>query len=165
MLKNQFSNESILRAQKIIMRAKREGLPVEPIINKSYEGMAKRVPQERIILAMEKVLNRYALAYQKACKLTEDKTRRSHITEEVAECIAAGMTENDVDRIVHQLDYRVHETSKDDAEGLATETFKVAKEAALPYRRYWRLPIYRSAIACRRAHLPPIWDLTAWILR
>jgi hypothetical protein len=130
MLEHLFSNQNIIRAQEIIMRATREGLPVEPIINKSYEGMAKRVHEANIILAMEKVMKRYAFAYQQACKLTQDKVRRSHIMEEVAECVAAGITENDVDRLVYQLDYRVRETPMDDSEGLATETFRTVKEVA-----------------------------------
>lgn len=128
MLENLFSNQNIIRAQEIIMQAKKEGLPVEPIINKSYEGMAKRVQQDNIIMAMEKVMNRYAFAYQQACRLTQDKARRSYIMEEVAECIAAGMNDSDVDRLVYQLEYRVNETPKDDAEGLATETFRTVKE-------------------------------------
>lgn len=128
MLEKGFNNEGIIRAQEIVVRAEAEGLPVDPIINKSYEGMAKRVPQEGIILAMEKVMNRYAFAYGQACKLTDDKNRRSQIMEEVAECIAAGMNENDVDRLVYQLEFRVRETPRDDAEGLSEETFRTAKE-------------------------------------
>ena len=63
MLEYLFSNENILRAQEIIVKAQNEGLPVEPIINKSYEGMAKRIQQDNIIMAMEKVASRYAFAY------------------------------------------------------------------------------------------------------
>ena len=58
MLQNQFSLEQALRAQRVIMNAQKEGLPVEPIMNKAYEGMVKQVQAKNIVQAMEHVRTR-----------------------------------------------------------------------------------------------------------
>jgi len=130
MLESRFKQEHALKAQEIVVRACKEGLPAEPIMNKAHEGMAKRVQHENIIRAMEKVMSRYAFAYQQACKLTQGETQKKRIMEQVAECVTASMTDYDVDRLVYQLKYRGREMPKDEAVGLATETFRAAKDIA-----------------------------------
>ncbi|MBW1850935.1 MAG: hypothetical protein JRJ15_05810 [Deltaproteobacteria bacterium] len=128
MLGSRFRQEQTLKAQEIVMRACKEGLPVEPIMNKAHEGMAKRAQHENIIRAMEKVMSRYAFGYQQACKLTQKEAQKERIMEQVAECVTAGMTDFDVDRLVYQLKYRGQAMPKDEAVGLAIETFRAAKD-------------------------------------
>jgi len=128
MLENRFTQEHVLKAQQIVIRAHKEGLPVVPIMNKAHEGMAKRVQEENIIRAMENVLARYVFAYQQAGELTQDEAKRQHIMEQMAECVAAGMTDHDVGRLVYRLKYTVQNMPEDEASGLATETFRAGKE-------------------------------------
>ena len=130
MLESRFSQEHALKAQEIVVRARKEGLPVEPIMNKAHEGMAKRVQHENIIRAMQKVMSRYTFAYQQACKLTQGEAQKKRIMEQVAECVTAGMTDHDVGRLVYQLKYRGQEMPKNEAVGLAIETFRAAKDIA-----------------------------------
>lgn len=128
MLENHFKHEHILKAQEIVMSSYKEGLPVVPIMNKAHEGMAKRVQEENIIRAMKNVSARYVFAYQQAGELTQDEAQRQRIMEQVAECVAAGMTDYDVGRLVYRLKYTVQEMPEDEASGLATETFRAGKE-------------------------------------
>ncbi|MBW1901192.1 MAG: hypothetical protein JRJ20_06100 [Deltaproteobacteria bacterium] len=130
MLENRFKHEHILKAQEIVMRSRKEGLPVEPIMNKAHEGMAKRVQEENIIRAMENVMARYGYAYQQAGELTQDEAKRQRIMEQVAECVAAGMTDSDAGRLVYRLKYRIQEMPEDEAGSLAIETFSTGKEIA-----------------------------------
>ncbi len=128
MLKNRFTLEQRISARKIVMQAYQEGLPPEPIMNKAYEGMAKQADQENIIQAMEKVRARYAFAYQQAKGTSDKESQRTQVMEQIQKCVAAGMAENDVERITYQLRYRVRELPKEDTDGLAAETFRMAKE-------------------------------------
>ena len=125
-----FRHENTLRVQEMIMRAYHKGLPVEPIMNKAYEGMAKGIDQENIIRAMDKVMTRYGFAYQQAGELTQRDASKNRIMEQVAECIAAGVTDHDAERLVYRLRYRVQEMPTDEADGLAVETFRAVKDMA-----------------------------------
>ena len=130
MLESRFRQEHALKAQGIVVRAHKEGLPVEPIMNKAHEGIAKRVQHKNIIQAMEKVMSRYAFAYQQAGRLTQGEAQKKRIMEQVAECVTANITDFDVDRLVYQLQHRSRKIPKDEASGLAIETFRVAKDMA-----------------------------------
>ena len=70
MIKEQFKQEYVLRAHEIVMNAKQEGLPPEPIMSKVYEGITKQVRKENIVQAMERVRSRHAFAKEQAEKLT-----------------------------------------------------------------------------------------------
>jgi uncharacterized membrane protein YgcG len=130
MLQNRFRQKNIIRSQEIVIQAQKEGLPVEPILNKALEGMAKRIQQETIIRAMERVMSRYAFAFKKASEIAESADQRNMIMEQVAECASAGMTEYDINRLMYQLKYRLKEGSTDDPIDLTIETFKAVKDMA-----------------------------------
>lgn len=130
MLENRFRQEHILRAQEIVMQALKEGLPPDPIMNKAREGMAKRVQEENIIQAMEKVRSRYEFANQRACEFTQKEASKMRIMKQVAECAAAGMTIYDLDRVVYRLKFRIQEMQKNPAVDLTEETFRAVKAMA-----------------------------------
>jgi len=130
MLENRFRQENALRAHETIIRAKEEGLPVEPIMNKAHEGIAKRVKEENIIQAMETVRSRYAFAYEKAREVTQDQAQIRRIGNHIAEGVTAGMTDSDIHRIMHQLKFRSRQMMSAQRIGLATETFRAVREMA-----------------------------------
>ena len=131
MLMNQFREEHALRAQRMIMNAKEEGLPVEPIMEKAYEGMAKGVQDEQIVQAMEKVRNRYRHAHRHAKGLAEEKGEVQRMRNMIAHCLAAGLHDEDVGKIAFKLRQRAQDdlTSPEVSE-LATEAFKAARDMA-----------------------------------
>jgi hypothetical protein len=128
MLKNQFREEQILRAQRMIMNAKKEGLPVEPLMEKAYEGMTKRIQAEKILQAMEKVRSRYRHAGRQADVLTEEKGERRRIRKMIAQCLAAGLNDKEVETITHKLQEMAQEMTKAETHELAGECFMAARD-------------------------------------
>jgi hypothetical protein len=128
MLMNQFREEQILRAQRMIMNAKKEGLPVGPLMEKAYEGMTKRVQAEQILQAMEKVRSRYRYAHRHANELTEDKGERRRIRKIIAQCLAAGLNDKEVGNITHKLQERAQDITKAEERELAGECFRAARD-------------------------------------
>ncbi len=98
-----FQAEQILKAQAIVLEAQEKGLPLTPVINKALEGMAKQVPPERTLQAMETVKSRYAFAYIQARSLAREKDPAERLGNMLAESLAAGFSEQDASRAVKQL--------------------------------------------------------------
>jgi len=127
-LRSRFGEEFALKAQLMIGKAKEEGLPVEPIMEKAYEGMAKGVQAEKILQAMNKVRNRYQYADVHAKGFTEDKNDRNHIRNTIAQCLAAGLADNDVRNIAYKLRLRAQRMTNAEAVELAAEAFGAARD-------------------------------------
>ncbi len=104
MLQNRFTEEQMIRAYDIIGEAKKEGLPVQPLMNKLHEGIVKRVQSQNIIMAMEKVKERYHSAAQYAYGMSDSEEETGALTGDIAESLAAGMTGNDIEMIGEMLD-------------------------------------------------------------
>jgi len=130
MLKNQFSLEQALRAQKAIMNAQKEGLPVDPIMNKAYEGMAKQVQAKNIVRAMEQVHSRYAFAHEQARALTHERSEIRTMGNTIAKGLAAGMNQEDIRGITNRLRVRTREMTQSQTMELAKESFKAARDMA-----------------------------------
>ena len=130
MLKNQFSLEQTLRAQKVIMNAQKEGLPVEPIMNKAYEGMVKQLQAKNIVQAMEQVRTRYAFAYEQARALTKERSQVRAIGNTIAKTFTAGMDKKGIQGIMGRLQERTQQMTQSQTMELAKESFKAARDMA-----------------------------------
>jgi hypothetical protein len=130
MLENRFREEHALRAHQIITDAHKEGLSVEPIMSKAYEGIAKQVKDRNIVEAMEKVRYRYSFAYKQANELTPDKSRIRLVGNTIAEGLAAGMNDDDVGRVIYRLQHREQQMTNAQVGDLAGETFRFARDMA-----------------------------------
>lgn len=130
MLQNRFSEEHTLRAQEIIRDTRRQKLPVEPVMNKAYEGIAKQVRTESVIRAMETVQERYAYAYRQAAVLTDDERSVRTIAEAMADSLAAKMAEGDCDRLMTSLRERTKDRISREANLLAEEVFTTTRAMA-----------------------------------
>jgi len=130
MLENRFRQEHTLRAHQIIIDAYKEGLPVEPIMSKAYEGIAKQVKDQNIVQAMEKVRSRYSSAYKQANELTPNKAQTRLIGNNIAEGLAAGMNDYDVSRIRHRLQQRSQQMTNSEMNELAVESLRSARDMA-----------------------------------
>lgn len=122
MQQHKFKHQTMIKAKKMVMTADEDGLPVEPVLNKALEGMAKGASEDAIIKAMEKTQARYAYAYKtmNQFKLSEEKSQ--DIGDTVADCMAAGLAEKDMDRIMDQLRLRVHDSQEPDDLALVEES-------------------------------------------
>ena len=100
---SRFSIEQMLKAHKIILEAQRKGLPARPAINKAFEGMAKQIPPEKTLQAMEAVCTRYEFAYGQARSLARDKEQFERLGNLLAESLAAGFSEQDASTTIRRL--------------------------------------------------------------
>lgn len=130
MLENRFRQEHTLRAHQIIIDAHKEGLPVEPIMSKAYEGIAKQIKDKNIVQAMEKVQSRYSFAYKQANELTPNKAQIRLIGNNIAEGLAAGVNDHDVGRIRDRLQQRAKQMTNAEMDDLALETLRSARDMA-----------------------------------
>ncbi len=130
MLQNQFSLEQALRAQRVIMNAQKEGLPVEPIMNKAYEGMVKQVQAKNIVQAIERVRTRYAFAYEQARVLTKERSQVRSIGNTIAKTFTAGMDQKDIQGIMDRVQERTQQMTQSQTMELAKESFKTARDMA-----------------------------------
>jgi hypothetical protein len=128
MLNNRFREEHILRAHQIVMTARQQDLPLEPVTSKVNEGIAKQVSAEKIVQAMERVRSRFNSAYDQARIMTQDRSRVRDIGNTIAACMTAGMNEEDIERIMNRLQQRSRNMERSEALELGREIFITARD-------------------------------------
>jgi hypothetical protein len=130
MLQNKFDEQHIQLAHALMIEAKNSGMPVQPLMNKAFEGMAKGVPPPMILSAMETVQSRNAFAFRRAAKLTNDRSRTENLGRTLAAGLAAGLTEEDADTITEMAQQRAGSMNSDQAYSLALESFQTARDVS-----------------------------------
>ena len=130
MIQNRFQQKNTLRAQQIVMDTAKKNLPIEPIMNKAFEGIAKNVHENQVIQAMEKTRNRYSYAYSHAREFTNKRGRTDNIGNAIAKGLAAGMTEKDIERTTERLRQRTRQMTRTRTEILAEESFLALRTMA-----------------------------------
>jgi len=130
MLQHRFQERHILQAQNMLMETIQSDLPVEPVMNKAFEGMAKNKPDELIVQAMKKTQSRYAYAYRKAQELTPDQEMQNSLGLSIAQGMGAGLQEKDMEPVMSQLQTRIRQMSQNKAEELCLQTFLTARVMA-----------------------------------
>ena len=129
MLQNRFSEKQMIRAYEIVGEARKNGLPEEPVMDKLYEGIGKRIQSENIIMAMEKVQERYKTASQYAHQMSSNNEQAGVLTQQVAECMSAGMTDKHIDRMSRTLSSLKTQNSSEKS-SLQIQTLRTAKTMA-----------------------------------
>ena len=140
MLENKFTIDNTLKAQQIIMKAHTEGLPLEPLKNKVFEGITKNVKPDRIVRAMEMVRSRYTFAYEQVAVLTKEKTQIGRLGATLSAALAAGLEDPDAVQICSMIQNRVQAMNSTAQDSLAFETLKTARDMA-------RLSVASQAVA------------------
>lgn len=103
MIRAQFEERTIVKAQHIVAKTLKNDLPVEPVMNKAYEGIAKGIPAESVVQAMERVRSRYEHAYGLASQLSKKKEVVDQLGNAFASGSAAGLSREDAEQIVSRL--------------------------------------------------------------
>jgi len=106
MQQNKFSEQQIQLAHALMIEAKTSSMPVQPLMNKVFEGMAKGVPPPLIVNAMQTVQSRNAFAFQRAAQLARDKTHIDNLGRTMAAGLAAGLSKTDADKITSMAQQR-----------------------------------------------------------
>ena len=130
MLASNLREQQVLQAHAILMNARRQGLPAEPIMNKAYEGLAKQVQGEAVIKAMEQVRTRYEFASKQASAISNHKAKINQMTSALAESMAAGMNDEDARRIMQVLRERTRNMAQAHSEELAMQTLMTTRTMA-----------------------------------
>jgi hypothetical protein len=125
-----FPDEHVLRAQAIVLDAQREGIPARAVINKALEGMAKQVPSERILQAMEDVKDRYAFAFGAVRPLPARKDQAGRLATLLAEGLAAGLSQPSAAAIMAQLREQSGQMKADELSELAAVSLELARDMA-----------------------------------
>ena len=132
MIRNRFRDQYTVRAQQLAIEAKKGNLPVEPVMNKAFEGIAKKAPDEAVVRAMETVLSRYAYAYAHALRYTQQNTYQRKIGNAIAEATTAGLANGNVNQLMTQLQLsrqqRDRYRDKTDSDEFALESFQMARD-------------------------------------
>ncbi len=113
MVQNRFQEETMLKAQALVMNTHRAGLPAEKVMHKAFEGLAKGAGEPQILQAMERVQARYAYAYQQAESLTPEPQRMRRMGDVLAEALSSGVSPDDADRVMDRLRSRTRDTTQD----------------------------------------------------
>jgi hypothetical protein len=130
MLQNRFEDQQVQLAHALMIEAKNSGMPVQPLMNKAFEGMAKSVPPSMIVSAMEAVQSRNAFSFQRAAMLTKDRSRAENLGRTLAAGLAAGLTEKDADKITEMAQQRAGSMDSNQAYSLALESFQTARDVS-----------------------------------
>ena len=116
MHQKQFRAENISRAQQEVMDCAKLGLPTEPVMSKAMEGMAKQAQENKIIMAMETVRSRYAYSTKIAKSISKDDNINSKMTQIIADSLAAGMKNKDIETIATELQTKNMQKTRNQAE-------------------------------------------------
>jgi len=128
MIKSRFEEHSIVKAQRIVAKALENNLPVAPIVNKAYEGIAKQASAESIVKAMEKVRSRYEHAYGIASQLSSRKEVVDKLGYNLAAALVAGMTREDAEQLVSRLQVRMRTMQQAQGLDLVAECLLTARD-------------------------------------
>jgi hypothetical protein len=128
MLQSKFNEQQIQLSHALMIEAKNSGLPVQPLMNKAFEGMAKNVSPPLIVGAMETVQSRNAFAYQRAARFSRNKSHTANLGRALSAALAAGFSKEDADTITKMLQQQAKSMKTDPAYSLALECFKTARD-------------------------------------
>lgn len=130
MLQHHFQARHIIQAQNTLMETMQSGLPVEPVMNKAFEGIAKNKTDETIVQAMKTTQSRYVHAYRIAQELTTDEETQNRLGLSIVQCMGAGLQGEDIERVMFQLQTRTRQMSQNKADELCLQTFLTARAMA-----------------------------------
>jgi len=130
MLASNFGEQHVLQAQAILMNARRHGLPTEPMMTKAYEGMAKQVQAQAVVNAMEQVQTRYEFATKQAKAITNEKAGINRMAAVLAGSLAAGIHNEDAERIMQVLRERTRNMTQAHSQELAMQTLMTTQTMA-----------------------------------
>lgn len=115
-----------LRLAETLRACLEEKLPGTPLMDKLREGLAKGVPAEELLRAVERVRSRYAFGYRHAFQLPGTSPEAQRTGGVIAEALAAGLAERDAERILEHVRLR----ERDQQQSMARACFSTARTMA-----------------------------------
>jgi len=130
MLQNKFDEQQVQLVHTLMIKAQNSSMPVQPLMNKAFEGMAKNVPPPLIVSAMERVQSRNEFAFQRATQLTDQKSRTENLGRTLAAALAAGFSKEDADRITKIVQQRARSMNSDQVYSLSLACFETVRDVS-----------------------------------
>ena len=130
MIQNKYSNKEMLAAHEVLMKAQRQNLDTEPIMNKFQESVAKKEKAATSIKAMEKVRANYETAGALAGKMAQDKAQVKAMTQEMAECMNSGVTKKNMEQISTMLQEKTKAMNPGEGQAFNNAAMNTVKQMA-----------------------------------
>jgi uncharacterized membrane protein YgcG len=130
MIENNYRNQNTIRAQKILIETVKESLPVKPVMNKAFEGIAKNVNQDLVLRAMEQTRNQYSIANKHARQITQNTDQMHHIAKVIAEGLRAGIHNTYAVEVMNRIQNRTEQRTQVNIGKLAEESFLSLRDMA-----------------------------------
>ncbi|MGD9174736.1 MAG: hypothetical protein PVF29_11270 [Desulfobacterales bacterium] len=130
MLQNEFDEHQIQLTLALMIEAKNGSMPVQPIMNKAFEGMAKGVEPSLIMAAMATVQSRNVFAYQLVAQLSKNNSQTANLGSTLSSALAAGFAKEDAEKIMQKIQQRAQSMNTERAYSLALECFKTAQDVS-----------------------------------
>jgi len=130
MLQHKFDQQQLQQAHALMIEAQNSGMPVQPIINKVFEGIAKGVDPSAIIRAMKTVQSRHSFAYQRAGKLAHNRSQTVTLGRTLSAALAAGFSKEDAVTITQMIQQRAQSMKADQGYDLALECYTTARDVS-----------------------------------
>ncbi len=130
MLQNKFNEQQVKLVHSLMIEAKNSDMPVQLLMNKAFEGMAKNVDPSRIVGAMVTVQSRNEFAYQHAARLSKNKFQTANLGRALSAALAAGFSKEDAGKVTKRLQQRAKSMKSDKAYSLALECFKTTRDVS-----------------------------------
>ena len=130
MLENKYTEKQMLSAHEVLMKAQRQNLDTAPIMNKFHESVANKEKASSSIKAMETVRSRYETASGLAGNMIQDKVQAKAMTQEMAECMDAGIKNKDMEQIAEMLQDRTKTMNAEDAQAFNKGALGTVKQMA-----------------------------------
>jgi len=124
-----FSREHTERIMEQVRLARKNGLPLAPMIDKVHEGLAKQVDAPRIVQAVEQVAERYAYAWARAYALVAEPQEAGRAAALMAEAMTAGLVREHAGMIADKLQQREFSQTFE-RDRLVQETMETARDMA-----------------------------------
>lgn len=128
MLQNRVQTQHAAKVIDAIIEAKRQGLPVGPIVSKVNEGFAKNVQIDQIENAINKIKERYQFAYQQLNRIKIKTQAKKQIAKNIVDAMAAGIKKNDIITILHMMNQKMNNIKE--KENFSIEVTEMVKEMA-----------------------------------
>jgi len=128
--RERFRNSNVDKIQQTIEKAQQEGLPIKPLTDKVYEGIAKNVDEETIVRAVLQVKTRYRDAYRNARELDLDPEQEKPLGDLIAGAKAAGLANKESEAIMAALLARTRTMNRGAAQQLSIQTMTTARTMA-----------------------------------
>lgn len=126
MTRANFTEEQMVRAANQLRSGDNQEIVATAVREKINEGIAKGIPPETILQATARVRSRFEFAMNIAGQL--DKKNQVQLSATVADCLRAGLTEEDARFIAAALQTRTRKHDDESSKNLRMETMYIARD-------------------------------------